>query len=409
MSTLAIDGGVPVRTRPFPMRAPFSGRDTELVSAALRSQNLYGPTGTFVERFRAEFARLFGVRHAVAASSGTGAIHAALGAIDLEPGDEVITAPITDAGTIIPILYQLAVPIFADVNDTYNLDPSDVERHVTERTRAILVVHLFGNPCDMDAIMSVARRHNLAVIEDASQAHLSAYRGRWCGTIGDIGAFSFQQSKHLTTGDGGMAITDQERYWNRLDLFVDKGWARRDWGARNYLFLAPNYRMTELQGAVGLAQLERLTNVTETRTALGTYLSELIRDIDGVIPAPVTEGGTHTYWQYPLRVTRGEPDRIALALNAEGIPASSGYIRRPIFQCSEALRHLQTFGQSHMPFHPAFTSRTIDYDSDLCPRAQKMLNELIMIPIHEQFSRDDISDIACALRKVMEAAPFREV
>lgn len=401
MNELAIDGGVPVRQHPFPARTPFSDREVELVVSALRSQNLYGPAGTYVHAFQERFAQVFGVHHAVAASSGTAAIHAALGALDLEPGDEVITTPITDAGTIIPILYQLAVPVFADVDDTYNLDPKSVEDHITDRTRVIIAVHLFGNACNMDAIMAIAQPRGIAVIEDASQAHLTAYRGRWCGTIGDIGAFSFQQSKHLTTGDGGMAVTNRHDVWERLELFVDKGWARRDWGARNYAFLAPNYRMTELQGAVGVAQLERLQQAVQTRTDRGMLLSALLSDVEGVVPAPVTEGGVHTYWQYPLRITGQDTDWVANALQAEGVSASSGYIRRPIYQCSEALLHMRTFGTSHFPFHPAITPRVADYGEDLCPRAQQVLDELMVIPIHEQYTPEDIADVASAVRKVL--------
>src|SRR3989338_4023694 len=173
-------------------RVLFNSEELKLVHEALLSQNLFCIGGTMVPRLEKEFAKVYGVPYAVASTSGTAAIHTALGALDLNPGDEVITAPITDLGTIIPILYQNAIPLFADVDDTYNMDPADVERKITDRTRAIIVVNLFGNPCDMDAMVEVAKRHNIPLIEYCAQAHMTEYKGKYVGTIGDIGCFSFQ-------------------------------------------------------------------------------------------------------------------------------------------------------------------------------------------------------------------------
>src|SRR5437588_7057427 len=275
ITRLAIEGGEPYRTRPFPSRAPFGDREVELVTEAIRSQNLFGPGNHMVPAFECQFAQIYGLKHAAASSSGTAAIHVAVGTVDPEPGDEIITAPITDLGSVVPIIYQTAIPVFADVDATYNLDPADVERNITPRTKAIVAVHLFGNPCDMDALVAIARRHNVALIEDCSQAHLTAYKGKLCGTIGDVGAFSLQQSKHMTTGDGGMTVTNREEWAERMHLFTDKGWTRKPgWGPRTYEFLAPNYRMTELQGAVGLAQCEKVHQVVERRHLRGTLLTD---------------------------------------------------------------------------------------------------------------------------------------
>jgi len=255
-------------------RRPFDAEELKLLRAALLSQNLCCIDGQMVTAFERRFAFEYGVPYGVASTSGTAAIHVALGALDLNPGDEVITAPITDMGTIIPILCQGAIPVFADVDDTLNIDPAAVERCITGRTKAIVAVHLFGNPCDMDALSAVARRHGLPLIEDCSQSHWTEYKGRLVGTIGDIGTFSFQQSKHMTTGDGGMTITSNPAYHERMKLFADKGYARKGWGSRAYLFHAPNYRMTELVGAVGLAQLEKVKSVVQRRRALGDYLTQ---------------------------------------------------------------------------------------------------------------------------------------
>jgi perosamine synthetase len=398
---LAIDGGTPVRDRPFPARAPFGDREVELVTRAIRSQNLF--RGKMVQAFEEGFGRLYDARYAVASTSGTAAIHVAIGTINPEPGDEIITAPITDGGSVVPIIYQNAIPIFADVDETYNMDPREVEAKITPRTRAILLVHLFGNPCDMDAMVAISRRHGIPLIEDCSQAHLTEYKGRRLGTFGDIACYSLQQSKHMTTGDGGITITNREDLQRRMRLFRDKGWTTEPgWGRKSYEFLAPNYRMTELQAAVGLAQLEKVAAAVERRHALGSLLSERIRDLPGIRPAPVTPGGKHTYWAYSFPVTEGSADDFAAALKAEGIPAGAHYTVEPIYRCMDALAEKKTFGTSGHPFDGCHGARPIDYPRGLCPRAESALEHIIGMTIHENFTEEDILDIATAVRKVAE-------
>ncbi|MBI4551002.1 MAG: DegT/DnrJ/EryC1/StrS family aminotransferase [Candidatus Latescibacteria bacterium] len=408
MPALAIDGGPPYRDttlRPFPPRTPYGDRDIELVTQALRSQNLFRWGGTMVLEFEKRFAALYGAHHAVGSTSGTAALHLAVGAIDPNPGDEIITAPITDLGTIIPILYQNAIPIFADSDPrTYTIDPADVERQITPRTKAIIAIHLFGNPCDMDALVDIARRHRIPLIEDCSQAHVTEYNGRLLGTIGEIGCFSFQQSKHMTTGDGGMTITNDDAYAERMRLFADKGFNRQQPGSgpRAYRFLAPNYRMTELHGAVGLAQLEKVQDVVGRRNASGDRLTAQIRGIDGLIPAPVTPGGRHSYWLYPLRVTMTPAERFARALSAEGVSASAGYIGKPIFLCAGALAEKRTYGTSRFPFDSPYTDRPVEYTDAMCPVTQDILSQLVILGFNEQYTPADIDDMAGAIRKVAE-------
>ena len=403
---LAIHGGKKFRTAPFPRRTPFGDEEIQLLTEAVRSQNLFGLGGPKVTQFEKDFAALYGAKHAVGSTSGTAAIHVAVGTINPEPGDEIITAPITDGGTIVPILYQNAIPVFADVDETYNMDPADVERKITDRTRAILVVHLFGNACDMDAMVAIARRHKLALIEDCSQAHATKYKGRYLGTIGDIGCFSLQQSKHMTTGDGGMTITNRDDLSERMALFRDKGWSRKPgWGARTYLFLAPNYRMTELQGAVGLAQVKKVRGVVEKRMELGNLLSESIRGIAGLVPAPVTPGSEHSYWSYAMRVDGWDPKTFAQALSAEGVGCGAGYIGEPIFLCMEACCNKVTFGASRHPFDGCHTSREYHYTRGMCPRTEDALKHMVNLGIHEHMTRQDILDMAGAIRKVAEHLP----
>jgi len=403
MAKLAIEGGEPYRKRPFPSRTPFSHREIELLTEAVQSQNLFGLGGKMVTAFEEGFARLYGAKYAIASTSGTAAIHVAVGTIDPEPGDEIITAPITDGGTIVPIIYQNAIPIFADIDSSYNMDPLDVERKITPRTRAIIGVHLFGNPCDMDAMVDIAQRHHLYLIEDCSQSHLTEYKGRLLGTFGDLAAFSLQQSKHMTTGDGGMTITNRDDLADRMTFFRDKGWTRKPgWGPRTYAFLAPNYRMTELQGAVGLAQLEKVQDVVSRRHELGNYLTSLIRNIQGIEAAPVTPGGKHTYWLYPLRIKDWSALEFAQALSAEGVPAGAGYIGEPIFLCMEALAGKKTFGTSTHPFDGCHGGRQIEYAKGMCPRTEEELQRMVTLGLHEGYTRGDIEDMAGAIRKVAE-------
>jgi len=328
MPQLAIDGGIPVRTQPLTGGKKWGWEELREVVDVFESGQYFRSGGTKVEQFERDFAAAYGVRHAVASTSGTAAIHLAIGMINPEPGDEIITGPITDLGSVVPILLQGAIPVFADSDpQTFCMDPADIERQITDRTRALMVVHLFGNPCDMDAVQDIARRHNLPLIEDCSQAHGTEYRGRLCGTLGDIGCFSLQASKHITTGDGGMTITADKALGERGRLFMDKGWTRQPgWGPRTYLFLAPNYRMNEITGAVGCAQIHKLTDVVSRRRARGDRLTALIGEVPGIRPQQATPGGQLTYWLYALAVEPGGPytaEEFATALSAEGIPAGA--------------------------------------------------------------------------------------
>ena len=394
-SKLALNGGEPYRTEPFPQRAPYGERDIELVTKALRSQTLFQFSGSLVHELETRFAQAYGVRYARSCTSGTAAVHVAVGTIDPNPGDEIITAPITDFGSIGPILQQNAVPIFADVDPrTLTMDPEDVERKITARTKAIISVHLFGTAADMDPIMEIARNKKIPVIEDCAQAHRTLYKGRLLGTIGDIGCFSFQESKHTPTGDGGMTVTNREDYWERMRLFVDKGYIRAGWGPRCYRFLAPNYRMSELTAAVGLAQMEKVDDVVQRRREMGELLSTLIGPVDGVEPVEATKGSEHSYWLYPLRVTGWRAERFGEALKAEGIPNLPGYTGVPMYLCSEALTAARTFGDSGFPLEGR------RYEEGLCPVAEEALRHLTTIWFHEGYSDGDIRDIAGAIEKV---------
>lgn len=403
---LAIDGGTPVRTEPFTKRSPFGERELELLKDALESQTLFAPESDMVRRFEAAVAELYSVKHAIGTTSGTAALHLAVGALGLNPGDEVITSPITDMGTVIPILFQNGVPIFADTAPgSLAMDPEDVRRKITPRTRAIILVHLTGNPVEVEPFLEIAREHDLILIEDCCQAYVTKLRDQYVGTYGHIGCFSMQQSKHATTGDGGFCITNDPVLADKMRLFSDKGWLRKQVSdARVYTTLGLNYRMSALQAAVGLAQIEKVQSVVRRRTELGTRLSNLICGVTGIRPAYVTPGGEHSYWFYPLITEDWKAAEFARALTAEGVPAGAGYIGKPIFLCNEVLYGGRTYGESSFPFNSPYTDRRYEeiYAPGICPNCEDILEHLVVLSIHEHTTEAEIDDMATAVRKVAQ-------
>jgi perosamine synthetase len=393
--------------REFPARTPYGEEDIAEVTAAIRSQVLFGPDGTRLPALQEGFAKLYQVARAVACTSGTAAVHTAIAALDPEPGSEIITSPVTDFGTIAGMIYQGCIPVFADWKPgAYNMDPEDVARKITDRTVAIVPVHLFGNPCDMDAIMAIAQEHKVPVIEDCCQAYCTSYKGRYVGTIGDIGCFSMQESKHLPAGEGGIVITNSADLADRMELFRDKGWQTRgEAGQRRYVFLGLNYRMNELTAAVALAQMRKVEQVVRARSRVGDRLTELIADLPGLNPAPVTEGGSHSYWAYPIQVTGRDAETFARALRAEGLSCGWGYTGKPIYLCADALCEKRTFGTSGYPFTAPYCRTTVEYAPGLCPVAEKELLETVVLGPHEGWQQEDVQEAARIIRKVAEAQP----
>jgi len=406
---LAVDGGTPIRTKPLPSVGNKSGRDLgpeELanLTEVVNSGTLFRYGGKFVDQFEREFAEMLGMNHAIASTSGTSALHVAVGAINPNPGDEIITAPITDMGSLIGILVQNAVPVFADLDlKTYTMLPESIEARITKKTKAIMAVHLFGQTCDMDPILKIAGKHGLRVIEDCAQAYFAEYKGRLSGTMGDLGCFSLQQSKHMTTGDGGITVTNDDSLANRASLFADKGWPR-DPGApaRDYLFLGMNYRMNELTGAVACAQMKKVRGIVERRRAAAEGMTERISRAPGVIPPFVREGCKHSWWLYPITIDQSvlkcTPAEFAKALGAEGISAGVGYIGKPIYM-SPVFQDAQTYGDLGCPFTcPYATPR--QYKMSDCPNTVEILKNIITLQCNEFFTEKDVDDIGAAVNKV---------
>jgi perosamine synthetase len=409
----AIEGGKPVRTEVFPNVGIPQGRrlgkeEKKLVARAIDSGNLFRLGGLrFVEQFEREYAKLHGVRFAHAVTSGTASLHTAVAALNLEPGDEIITTPITDMGTAIAIMMQQCIPIFADVDPkTCNITAKTIEKQITKRTRAIIVVHLFGAPADMNPIFKLARRHNLRVIEDASQSHFAEYRGRLVGTMGDIGCFSLQQSKQITTGDGGILITNDQDLYNRAVLFSDKAWPRTKMGQeRGHLFLGVNYRMNEITGAVALAQARKLKGIVRHRRKIARFLYDKLQDMDGITLTKILPNCHSSWWIFSFYVDKKKikipPADFAKALGAEGIPAGCGYIPMPLFEYP-AIKDRKTFGSSHLPWSIPGARKNIAYDRKDFPGTMKALTELIVFSWCEGIMKNDALDVCRAIKKLVQ-------
>jgi len=249
-----------------------------------------------------DYAKLVRSKHAFACASGSAAVHLAVAAINPEPGDEIVTTAITDMGALTPILFQGAIPVFCDVDpETCNVTAADIEKSLSSKTKAIIVTHMFGNPCEMEDIMSLARQKNLPVIEDSAQGFMATYDGKYVGTIGNIGCFSLQQGKHITAGEGGLVVCDDDAMARHMNLFINKAWGYGDKNPDHY-FAALNYRLTELQGAVALAQLKKLDWVAKTRVGLAQQLTNQLTNVKGIRTPKTSERAVHTYWKYCLRV-----------------------------------------------------------------------------------------------------------
>ena len=394
---------------PKPMTLPSdqdaSGRtlgDEEIaaLTAVIKSGHLWTNRGTTGKALEEGFAQMMGVKHAYAVTSGTAALHTAIAAIDPNPGDEIITTSITDMGALTPILYQGAIPVFADVDPrTYNVTAKTIERCISPRTKAIMVTHLFGNPCDMDEIMALANARKIPVIEDCAQSYLARANGRLVGTIGAIGCFSLQQGKHITTGEGGIVVSNDPALARRAFLFINKAWGYGDSNPDHY-FLALNYRISEMQGAVAVAQLPKLAGVVKARVGLADAMTARLQGIDGIETPYVNPKHLHTYWKYCLRV---DGDRIAdgavglaRVLKDKGVASGPRYIQKPSFMC-EVFQKQRTFGDSRWPFTLA-RPEAVDYDRSRFPGTYEALEKVLVLPWNERYTEAHLDFLATSIR-----------
>jgi perosamine synthetase len=387
---LALFGGAPVRTTPLPYaRQSIEEEDVRAVADALRSDWL--TTGPAVEAFERAIASAVDTRHAVAVSSGTAALHAAVFAAGVGPGDEVVTSPLTFVASANAILYQGGTPVFADIRpDTLNVDPTEVEACLTARTRAILPVDFAGQPCDLDRLGELARARSLLLIEDAAHALGASHKGRPVGAIADLTTFSFHPAKAVTTGEGGMVTMSRDDLAARLRRFRNHGFDTnfRERAARGAPYspmvdLGYNYRLPDVACALGLSQLARLDALLKRRAAISErYTAALAEGFAARVPA-VLATGRHAWHIFPvlldLERLRADRDTILAALRAEGIGAAVHYV--PAY------------------WHPLYEAR--GYRRGLCPRAEAAYERLLTLPLFPGMTDADVGDVLTALRKVL--------
>ena len=397
---LAVEGGPKAVTLENQQGPRFGEPERKQLEAMLQQDTLFywkGPqTETFVERFQ----EVCPSKHVMTCSSGTAALHIAVAAAGIGPGDEVITAPVTDIGTVIGVIYQQAVPVFADLGaSTYNVNVETVEARITPKTKAIIAVHLAGNPCDLEPLKALADKHGLVLIEDCAQAWGAKYRGKPVGTIGHIACWSLQNSKHITTGDGGVVASRDERFGPLLQPFGDKGFKRLEPG--QFELFSTNYRMSETQAAVGAGQLTRLEDIVAARAALGNLLTERIAGVPGITGHEVHPEDRCAYWFYMLRM---DPkaftcDRAAFvkALAAEGVSASAGYIPVPLQRNPVFLNH--GFFNGRWPIKEMGLT-DMDYTKHETPEAEAILKTGIRIVVHESMTKEYMAQVGEAVRKV---------
>lgn len=421
MGQLAINGGKPVRTKLFPAYNTIGEEEKKSVLRVLESGNLsqflgvwhkdfYG--GPFVQEFEKVWKEAFCCKHAITVNSNTSGLFTAIGACDIGPGDEVIVSPYTmSASAIAPVIYG-AVPVFADIDpDNYGLSPESIRKKITTRTKAILVVHIFGNPARMDEIMAIAKEYNLKVIEDCAQAPMAKYKDKFVGTIGDIGIFSLNYHKHIHTGEGGVIITNDEKIAEKCYLIRNHGETVVD--AKQVTDLKNthgyNFRMTEIEASIGIEQLKKLPGLIEKRIKNVKHIEKGLVDISFLSMPQVESGSKHVYYIHPVRYSKKisgvHRDVFVKAIKAE-LPSAvlredtpligAGYVK-PLY--------LQSFYQkktSLCSFNcPRYTG-TVEYSKGICPNAELLHFEELLTHeyIRPGMSETDLQDVIDAFQKV---------
>ena len=390
---LAIDGGTPVRETMLPYgRQWVDEADVQAVVEVLRSDWL--TTGPKVDEFEQAFADFVGAREAVAVSNGTAALHAAMYAVGIGPGDEVIVPPMTFAASANCVVFQGGTPVFADVDpDTLLLDPAQVEAKITPRTKAIIAVDYTGQPCDYDALRAIADRHGLILVADACHALGGSYKGCPVGSLADLSIFSFHPVKHITTGEGGVITTDDPALAQRMRIFRNHGITsdhrqREQQGSWFYemVDLGYNYRLTDFQCALGMSQLRKLPGWVARRQEIARRYDAAFAEIPAVKPLGVRDDVSHAYHLYVIRLDptqlRATRSEVFAALRTEGIGVNVHYI--PV--------HLHPFYRERFGTGPG-----------LCPVAEAAYERLISLPMFPAMIDKDISDVIAAVSKVMSA------
>jgi dTDP-4-amino-4,6-dideoxygalactose transaminase len=408
MEKLAIHGGPKAKPTPYTRPNRYDAEELAQIQETLAAGRLMGPGGKVAE-FEGALRKEFNVKHAIMVTSGTAALHTALAALGVAEGDEVITTPMTDIGTVSAILALHAIPIFADIDlRTRLISPESVQERISERTKVIITVHMSGLPCDMDAFLTIRDRYGPKILEDCAQGHGGQYKGKWLGTLGDAAGFSMNESKQMSTGDGGFVFTDDDETGGIAALFRDKTYLRGkkiERGKQPILFFAPNYRPTQLQAAVAIAQLAKLPHVVRRRDEIVQCYYDALSDLPYLELPQIVEGGEPSWWPLACRYTGQDGpsqdgpsrDDLAAALRAEGMPISTG-----MSPANNILRTELVSRKKYYPLTdqvPAFW-RDTTYDPEACPNVDILQRTVLRLPVDQRYTDQDIEETIKAVQKV---------
>lgn len=416
MTQLAINGGDPVRKVPFPDYVSIGDEEKNAVMEVLDSTVLSKYLGTWstdffggpkVRELEQDWAHYFGIKHAVSINSATSGLYAAVGAAGVGPGDEVIVSPYTMSASATAALVYGGIPVFADIDPRiFCITPESIERCITPYTKAIIVVDIFGHPADMDAIMEIARDHDLVVIEDAAQAPGAKYKGRYAGTLADMGVYSLNYHKTIHCGEGGIVVTENDDLAERLQLIRNHAEVVvKSKGVKNIVnMIGFNYRMTEIEAAIAIEQLKKLEKLLGPRIKAAEYLTRRLSECTGIKPPWVKPGVRHGYYVYPIVYDAGEVgiprEKFVAALNAEGIPMVNGYVE-PIY-LEPCYQQQIAFGRDGFPFtYPGYKGK-VNYQRGICPVTEKMYYQELMYTnlCHANVTNADLDDIIHAFEKI---------
>ena len=406
---LALLGGQPVISNPIDFEGhDFGTDDIDAVSKVIQSGEI--GLGPEVKAFENEYANRYGSKYGISVNSGTSALHTCVAAMNPSPGDEIITTAWTSGGSIIGLLFQNCVPVFADIDDSYCLDPLDVERKITPRTKAILVVNLMGNMADVRKLREIADRHNIFLIEDCCQSHFAEDNGIVAGSIADISGFSFG-GKHLNLGGGGMVLTNNKALWERAILFRDAA-LPRDGGpaeGKPYAnqFLAPNYKMNDIMAAMGRTQLKKVDGYVESKIKSAKKIIDGLSNIKEITPQKVRAGVTHTYWLLSFTIDTNAlhctATEYAEAVSAEGIPTTGPYLLTPKIgplSKNPFLSKPDLYGESKFPLDYNRENQ-VNYNETKLPYGNQLMSRNVNFIMTPNYSDNYIEKVIEAHHKVI--------
>lgn len=414
MKKLALLGGQPIRRTSIPWVNIMGDEETNAVMEVMKSGNLSSFIGRAGEGFlggekvnklEKDFCNKFTAKYAISVNSATTALHTAIAACEIGPGDEVLVTPFTMVATASAVLMNNAVPIFVDIDkDTYNLNPKEIEKWITPRTKAIVVANIFGLPADLIEIMNIAKKYNLYVIEDNAQSPGASIDGKYAGTFGHLSIFSLNYHKIIHSGEGGLILTEDPELARRCQLIRNHGeMVVNDEGDFDTVVLGNNYRMSELHAAIGIEQLKRLDGFLIGRRELAAQLTAGLLSFPGLSGTKVPSGYEHSYYTYPIKYHKSEweieRETFAKAMEAEGFPVGVGY-QKPIYMLP-MYQHKKVYNQTTFPFS-LIENPIQQYGKGICPVTESMYeNDLILADVCRlPFTSQDIADFLHAIEKV---------